>query len=181
MHPITARLLNRNPSGNLRLWKTHPLHCIIVITQRSGRPGMDLLDYATKCLGILSTLIAIWLGYLNIRELNRKRSLRSGITIRSGQIVEHRFSLSHNWQIWLTAAALLVGLSLIGKGLYESYNLMLILGSSFILVGLTSTYAISRSRHKAEEQRLTWYAENRARFQHKKKQKRRKAPSDKVS
>jgi hypothetical protein len=130
---------------------------------------MDPLDYATKGLGVLSTLIAIGLGYLQIRELNRKRSMRSGITFRRGQIVEHKISPSHNWQIWLTAASLLVGVILIGKGLYEDYNLLLIFGSSFIFAGLALTYAISRSRLKAEQKRRILYEQNKASLQRKKK------------
>ena len=135
---------------------------------------MESLDNFSKILGALSTVVAIWLGYLQIRELYRKRSMRSGVMYRNGKLIAHDFSLSHNWQIWLCAASILIGLIFIGRGLYENHNLFVFYGAAFIVAAIALTYSIARSRERVEEKQRFLYEQRRANLQQKKKAKTRK-------
>jgi hypothetical protein len=115
---------------------------------------MDLLlDYGVKGLGLLSTVVAMWLGYLQIQEISRKKSMRSDVHFRNGRLVRHDFSPSHKRKIWLTAGSVLAGLFLIGHGLYEHQKLLSMFGFGFVLTALALIYTIVQGRKQAEEER----------------------------
>jgi hypothetical protein len=122
---------------------------------------MDLIDFASKALSVPSTLLVMWLTWLQIREIYRKGSRRSPVTMRAGIIVKHPFSLSQNVGIWLIAAALFVGMCFINKGLWQAERFLAYVGGNFIMIAILLTFHIHWKRRTTEEQHILKYKRER--------------------
>jgi hypothetical protein len=138
---------------------------------------MGLVDYASKALSVPSTLLVMWLTWLQIREIYRKQARRSRVNIRAGAIVKHTFSLSQNVGIWLVAAALFVGLGFVNTGLWHGEYFLAFVGGNFIIIATLLTFHIHWKRRDAERQYLSKYMKEQAARENKKSSKRSSASS----